>query len=175
MAVFVVETPPVRPYAAHRGRRVVPPDPSAVPAGMDVAPVNVVLMDRDLHAAMVEDVVLQEIYVVESVVVLPAELVVATPRHRVVTWAKHVVAPGVAPPIYHFAVWACVQMLQVLVVTICTFAALDKPVVRVAVALSSYKSLAPLSRKNSLKTDMSAQRIDNIYCWQWTSVLFPSQ
>jgi len=60
MAVFAVETPP---------------DLSVVSTGMDVALVNVVLMD---HAAMVEDVVLQERYVVERTVVLPEEHV-ATP------------------------------------------------------------------------------------------------
>jgi len=72
------------------------------------------------------------------------------PHRRVAMWVRHVVAPGVAPPICLFAVRAFVQMPQVLVVTICTFAALEKPVVRVAVALSSYISLAQTSLETAM-------------------------
>ena len=134
-ARYVAEGIVIRSIAVDRGTCAALSRPSAATKGMDVALLNAVVMARDLHVAMMEDVVLQESHVVESFVVLLGHPVVITPR-PVVTLVRRVVATSVARQTILFVAKTSVILQGVLVVIICTLAALGKVVVREAVALS---------------------------------------
>jgi hypothetical protein len=72
---------------------------------------------------------------VGTLVALLEHPAVITPR-LVVVLVRHVVGPGVVPQIFRFVVRPIALQQDFLVVIICTFAALGKVVVRVAVATS---------------------------------------
>jgi hypothetical protein len=126
---LVVVEHPAPSTAAHQATCVVPFHPYVAIRGMDVVLLNVAIMDRVLHVAMMEDVVLLEKHAVGSIVARQGRRVVTTSQH-VVTLVRHVVDRYVAHRIILFVVKAIALLRGVLVVIICMFAALDKAVVR---------------------------------------------